>query len=60
MRSFGENIYTRKASLFEAEEDESILLEYLVEFNDKSKPKNKNGKHKKRDTYESAYTLCEG
>ena len=41
MRSFGENIYTRKAGLFEAEEDESILLEYLVEFNDKSKPKNK-------------------
>ena len=36
------------------------MLKHLVEFNNKSKPKNKEGKDKKRDTYESVYGLQEG
>ena len=39
IRSFGESIYTSKASIVEAEEDESNLLKNLVEFNIKSRPK---------------------
>ena len=39
IRSFGESIYTSKASIVEADEDESNLLKNLVEFNIKSRPK---------------------
>ena len=37
-----------------------VFIENLVEFNNKSRPKNKEGKDEKRDTYESAYTFYEG
>ena len=47
MRSFGESIYAHKASIVEAEEDQSSLLENLVKCNNKSKPKKKVGKDKK-------------
>ena len=36
------------------------MLKHLVEFNNKSRPKNKEGKDKKGDTYESVYGLHEG
>ena len=36
------------------------LLKYIVEFNDKSRSRTKEGKNKKRDTYESRYPLYEG
>ena len=36
------------------------LLENLVKFNNKFRPKNKEVKRKKIDTYESAYALYEG
>ena len=42
--SFGESIYTRKASIVE---DQITLLKNLVEFNNKSRQKNKEGKDKK-------------
>ena len=32
----------------------------MVEFNKKSRPRTKEGKDKKRDTYESVYVLYEG
>ena len=32
----------------------------IVEFNKKSRPRTKEGKDKKRDTYESVYVLYEG
>ena len=60
IRSLGESINTRKASLVEFEEDQINLLKNLVEFNNKSRPKSKEGKDKKRDTYESAYALYKG
>ena len=53
-------IYTRKANIVEAKEDQSHLLKDVVEFNNKSKPRTKEGKDKKRDTYEKAYALYEG
>ena len=57
--SFGESMYTQKASIVEAEEDQSNLLKNMVEFDNKSRPKNKEVKDEK-DTYESAYALYKG
>ena len=59
-RSFGESIYTGKITIDEADEDKSNLLKNIVEFNDKSRPRTKEDKDKKRETYESIYALYEG
>ena len=40
VRSFGESIYTQNISIVEAQEDQSNLLKNIVEFNNKSRPKN--------------------
>ena len=45
--------------MIEAEEDKSNLFKNIVEFNKISRPRAKEGRDKKRDTYESAYTLYE-
>ena len=39
--------------------NQANLLENLVEFNNKSRPKSKEDKNKKKKTYESAYALYE-
>ena len=43
-----------------SDKDWANLLENLVELNYKSKPKIKDNKNKKRDTYERVYALYEG
>ena len=60
-RSFGDNIYTGTININEGEMDQSVrnLLENMVELNDKSRPKTKEGKNKKRKN-ESANALYEG
>ena len=35
-------------------------IKSIIEFNEKSKPRTKGDKDKKRDTYESAYAVYEG
>ena len=40
--------------------DQVNLQENMIEFNNKSRPKTKKGKYKKRDTFDRASTLCEG
>ena len=60
IRSFGENIYNGKMNIDKAEMDRGYLLKKLVEFNNKSIPRTIEEKDKKRDTYESAYSLFEG
>ena len=60
IRSFGDSIYTRKANIVEAEADQNNPLKNIVEFTEKSRPRSKEGKDKKRDIYESAYALYEG
>ena len=57
---FDENIFTQMASIVEAQENQSTLLKTRVEFNNRSRTKNKGGKNKKTDTYESSYALYEG
>ena len=59
IRSFGDNIYTGKINIDEAEMDQTNLLENMVEFNDKSRPKSKEGTEK-RNTCESVNALYEG
>ena len=44
----GESIFTRKASRIEAEEEQSNLSKNMEEFNNKSRPKNKEGKDEKK------------
>ena len=41
IRSFGDNIYSGKININEAEMDQTNLLENLVEFDSKSGPKQK-------------------
>ena len=60
IRSFGENIYNGKMNIDKAEMDRGYLLKKLVEFNNESIPRTIEEKDKKRDTYESAYSLFEG
>ena len=44
IRSFGENIYTGKITINEAKEEQADLIEYILNFNKKARPKNKNDK----------------
>ena len=60
LKSFVDNIYTDKISIDEVEEDQCNLLENMVEFNNKSRPKNKEGKAKKRNTFDSVNAHYEG
>ena len=59
IRSFGESISAGKITIDEAEEDQSNLLENMVKFNNKSRPRLKEDKEK-TDTYESVHALYEG
>ena len=45
-RSFGDDIYSRKVAINEADQEQSDLVEYILNFNDKSRPKNKDDKKK--------------
>ena len=46
IRSFGESIYTGKTNINQTEMDQTNLLENIIEFNNKSKPKIKEGQDK--------------
>ena len=60
IRYFDESIYASKNNIDEVEIDQSNLLKNIVEFYNKSRPRTLETKNKKKDTYESAYTLYEG
>ena len=44
VRSFGENIYSSKITMDEADEEQSDLTEYILNFNNKARPKNRDDK----------------
>ena len=46
MRIYGDHIYTGKINIDKAEIDQNILLENMVDFNDKSRPGTKGNKDK--------------
>ena len=60
IRSFGDSIYTCKIKIDESEMNQSDLLEYMVKFNNKSKPRTKKGKAKKENALDSGNALYEG
>ena len=43
-RSFGDDIYSSKITINEADQEQSDLIEYIFNFNDKTRPKNKDDK----------------
>ena len=44
IRSFGENIYSGKTTINEADQERADLLEYILNFNNKARPKKKDVK----------------
>ena len=48
IRSLGENIYSSKITMDEADEEQSDLIEYILNFNNKARPKNRDDKKKKK------------
>ena len=59
-RSFRDSICTGKINIDEAEKEWNNLLENMVKFNTKFKPKTKGGEDKKTDTFDSVNALYEG
>ena len=45
--SFGENVYSVKIKINEANEEQDDLTEYILNFNNKARPKTKDDKKKK-------------
>ena len=46
--SFHDNVCTRKANIVEAEENQNDLINNIVKFNNKSRPRSKEHHNKKR------------
>ena len=60
IRPFGENIYSDKITIDKADQEQADLLEYILNFNNKARPKNKNDKKNKRNVFNTAKNLYEG
>ena len=48
IRSFGDDIYSIKITINEADQEQPGLVEYILNFNSKTRPKNKDDKKKKK------------
>ena len=48
INSFGDNIYSRKIATNEADQEQSDLVEYILNFNTKTRRKNKDDKKKQK------------
>ena len=44
IRSFGDDIYSSKITINESDQEESDLVQYILNFNNKTRPKNKDDK----------------
>ena len=60
IRSFSDSIYTGKTNKNEGEMDQGNLLENIGNFANKSKPKTKEGKDKKQNTFDTVNSLYKG
>ena len=54
IRSFGENIYSGKITINEADQEQADLLEHILNFNNKVRPKYKDDKKNKRNVFNIA------
>ena len=48
IRSFGDGIYSSKITISKGDQEQSDLAEYILNFNNKTRPKNKDDKKKKK------------
>ena len=60
IRSFGDDIYSSKITINEADQEQSDLVEYILNFNNKTRPKNKDDKKNKKSILNSAQNLYHG
>ena len=61
IRSFGDDIYSSKITINEADQEQSNLAEYILNFNNKTRPKYKDHeKNKKKNVRNSAQNLYNG
>ena len=57
IRYFGDSIYNHKIKIHEANQQQAKLLEYILSFNEKSRPRSYENKNKKNDVFDSAGNL---
>ena len=60
VRSFGDDIYNNRINLDEVGQEQSDLLDYLFDFNSKTKLESKKGKIRKNDVFDSVRDLYKG
>ena len=60
IRAFGRDIYNDEITLKEADEDQASLLNEIMNFRDKTKPKDEEKKKKKKDVLTNLYKFFEG
>ena len=51
IRSFGDDIYNRKITINEADQEQYDLVEYILNFSNKVRPKKKDEKKKQKKTF---------
>ena len=50
IRSFGENTYSGKITINEADREQTDLVEYILNFNNKARAKNRDDKKRKKSS----------
>ena len=54
VRSFGDGFHNLKIVIHEANQEQDDLLEYILSFNNKTKPRTDEDNNKKNDVFDSA------
>ena len=57
IRSFGDDIYSSKITINKADQEQSDLVEYILNFNNKTRPKNKDDKKKTKKIFLIAHKI---
>ena len=60
IRSFGDTIYNHKNEIHKANQEQADLLEYILSFNSKIKPRLDEDKNKKNDVFNGARNFYKG
>ena len=60
IRAFGRVIYNGEITLKEADEDQASLLNEIINFREKTKPRDEENKKKKKDVLKNLYKFFEG
>ena len=60
INSFDDNIYSRKIATNEADQEQSDLIEYILNFNNKTRPKIKDDEKNKKNVLNSAENFYYG